>query len=157
MWGKLAMSTTIYKLLRMASSCSSEKMPRILSFESPTSGQRKPPSAAAAATTSSCEGYRSSPYPLVDRFITSCVNKGGVQGAIRRWSYFQQGTTILYTFRSKCKSLLINIKFFNGVLREVSGIWYQAQQMVWKYSESSQEQQHHVSLLTDHRTAYVYM
>lgn len=112
------MSTTIYKLLRMASSCSSEKMPRILSFESPTSGQRKPPSAAAAATTSSCEGYRSSPYPLVDRFITSCVNKGGVQGAIRRWSYFQQGTTILYTFRSKCKSLLINIKNSSTVSSE---------------------------------------
>lgn len=66
-------------------------MPRILSFESPTSGRRKPPSALAAAATSSCEGYSSSPYPLVDRFIIGCVDKGGVQGDIRRWSYFQQG------------------------------------------------------------------
>ena len=72
--------------------------PRILSFESLQSGRRKRrfhtdlPASVTATSASTCEeGYSSSPYPPVDSFITSCVTKGGIQGAIRRWSYFQQG------------------------------------------------------------------
>ena len=90
-------------------SSSYETAPRILSFEGPTKlgrGRRLQAhptttavvGAAAAGAggdmlseTSSVEGYSSSPYPLLDAFITSCVDKGGVRGAIRRWSYFQQG------------------------------------------------------------------
>ena len=36
-------------------------------------------------------GFSHSPFPLVDLFITSQLTKGGVQGSIRRWTYFPQG------------------------------------------------------------------
>ena len=40
------------------------------------------------------EGFSQSPYPSVDQFITSQLSKGGVQGAIRRWTFFPQGIII---------------------------------------------------------------
>ena len=36
-------------------------------------------------------GFGHSPYPLVDKFISSQVVRGGVQGSIRRWTHFPQG------------------------------------------------------------------
>ena len=35
--------------------------------------------------------YHPSPYPLVDQFITSQLFREGVQGHIRRWTWFTQG------------------------------------------------------------------
>ena len=37
-------------------------------------------------------GYEHSSYPDIDRFVLSIVNRGGVQGEIRKWVYFPQGT-----------------------------------------------------------------
>lgn len=42
------------------------------------------------------EGFSQSPYPSVDQFITSQLSKGGVQGAIRRWTFFPQGKCLVY-------------------------------------------------------------
>ncbi|XP_072113836.1 DNA-directed primase/polymerase protein isoform X5 [Mobula birostris] len=41
-------------------------------------------------------GYHCSPYPEIDNFITSQVNKGGVQGVLRRWNYFSSEELIVY-------------------------------------------------------------
>ena len=38
------------------------------------------------------ERFNHSPYPLVDQFVTSQLTRGGVQGSIRRWTFFPQGT-----------------------------------------------------------------
>ena len=41
---------------------------------------------------SSCQsGYEHSPYPQIDNFISQVINKGGVQGEVRRWVFFPQG------------------------------------------------------------------
>ena len=41
------------------------------------------------------EGRGPSPYTLVDQFITRQLNRGGVQGTIRRWTFFPQGMVVL--------------------------------------------------------------
>ncbi|XP_048381775.2 DNA-directed primase/polymerase protein isoform X1 [Stegostoma tigrinum] len=41
-------------------------------------------------------GYHCSPYPEIDNFITHQVNKGGIQGALRRWNYFSSEELIVY-------------------------------------------------------------
>ncbi|XP_065692230.2 DNA-directed primase/polymerase protein isoform X1 [Patagioenas fasciata] len=42
------------------------------------------------------EGYQDSPYPEVDNFVRSLVNKDGVQGGIRRWNYFSLEELLVY-------------------------------------------------------------
>ncbi|NXX83999.1 PRIPO protein, partial [Urocolius indicus] len=42
------------------------------------------------------EGYQDSPYPEIDSFVRSLVNKDGVQGGIRRWNYFSQEEILVY-------------------------------------------------------------
>ena len=42
------------------------------------------------------EGYRASPFPKLDEFIKTQINKGGVQGVIRRWIHFQSSNLMLY-------------------------------------------------------------
>uniref|UniRef100_A0A7M4DVC7 DNA-directed primase/polymerase protein n=1 Tax=Crocodylus porosus TaxID=8502 RepID=A0A7M4DVC7_CROPO len=42
------------------------------------------------------EGYQYSPYPEVDRFVLSLVNKDGVQGGIRHWNYFSLEELLVY-------------------------------------------------------------
>ena len=37
-------------------------------------------------------GHELSSYPAIDRFVLSVVNRGGVQGEIRKWAHFAQGT-----------------------------------------------------------------
>lgn len=49
-----------------------------------------PSSSTAEAETAT--GFSHSPFPSVDVFITSQVARGGVQGSIRRWTYFPTGT-----------------------------------------------------------------
>ena len=100
----------------LTSHCSFESSLRILDFPSSTSSatslsqgdilrqSRKRPhdsvdSIPAALTTGSgaavpsagTEGTGASPYPSVDQFITGQLNKGGVQGSIRRWTFFPIG------------------------------------------------------------------
>ncbi|XP_064305697.1 DNA-directed primase/polymerase protein isoform X2 [Phalacrocorax carbo] len=42
------------------------------------------------------EGYQDSPYPEIDYFVRSLVNKDGVQGGIRRWNYFSLEEILVY-------------------------------------------------------------
>ena len=42
------------------------------------------------------QGYDHSPHPEVDHFIEGVIGQGGVQGYIRRWSYFSQGALLVY-------------------------------------------------------------
>ncbi|XP_076192546.1 DNA-directed primase/polymerase protein isoform X2 [Aptenodytes patagonicus] len=44
----------------------------------------------------SMEGYQDSPYPEIDYFVRSLVNKDGVQGGIRRWNYFSLEEILVY-------------------------------------------------------------
>ncbi|XP_064005047.1 DNA-directed primase/polymerase protein [Pogoniulus pusillus] len=44
----------------------------------------------------SMEGYQVSPYPEIDSFVHSLVNKDGVQGGIRRWNYFSLEEILVY-------------------------------------------------------------
>ncbi|XP_061439828.1 DNA-directed primase/polymerase protein isoform X4 [Rhineura floridana] len=41
-------------------------------------------------------GYHCSPYPEIDNFVLSLVSKDGVQGEIRRWSYFSLEQLLVY-------------------------------------------------------------
>lgn len=41
-------------------------------------------------------GYQDSPYPEIDCFVRSLVNKDGVQGGIRRWNYFSPDEILVY-------------------------------------------------------------
>ena len=42
------------------------------------------------------EGYRSSPYPRIDEFMLTQINKGGAKGIIRRWIHFVNSNMLLY-------------------------------------------------------------
>ncbi|XP_021398462.1 DNA-directed primase/polymerase protein isoform X2 [Lonchura striata] len=42
------------------------------------------------------EGYQGSPYPEIDNFVHSLVNKDGLQGGIRQWSYFSLKELLIY-------------------------------------------------------------
>ncbi|XP_029773206.1 DNA-directed primase/polymerase protein [Suricata suricatta] len=42
------------------------------------------------------EGFHCSPYPEIDQFVLSLVNKNGIQGGIRRWSYFFPEQLLVY-------------------------------------------------------------
>ncbi|KAM5264242.1 DNA-directed primase/polymerase protein isoform 2-T2 [Ctenodactylus gundi] len=42
------------------------------------------------------EGFQSSPYPEVDHFVLSLVNKDDVKGGIRRWNYFFPEELLVY-------------------------------------------------------------
>ncbi|XP_054679842.1 DNA-directed primase/polymerase protein isoform X2 [Grus americana] len=44
----------------------------------------------------SMEGYQDSPYPEIDYFVRSLVNKDGVQGRIRQWNYFFLEEILVY-------------------------------------------------------------
>ncbi|XP_038661601.1 DNA-directed primase/polymerase protein isoform X3 [Scyliorhinus canicula] len=46
--------------------------------------------------TDTMVGYNCSPYPEIDSFITSQVNRGGIQGVLRRWNYFASEELIVY-------------------------------------------------------------
>ncbi|XP_024784336.1 DNA-directed primase/polymerase protein isoform X5 [Pan paniscus] len=42
------------------------------------------------------EGFQCSPYPEVDHFVLSLVNKDGIKGGIRRWNYFFPEELLVY-------------------------------------------------------------
>ncbi|XP_025240430.1 DNA-directed primase/polymerase protein isoform X7 [Theropithecus gelada] len=41
-------------------------------------------------------GFQCSPYPEVDHFVLSLVNKDGIKGGIRRWNYFFPEELLVY-------------------------------------------------------------
>ncbi|NXI23279.1 PRIPO protein, partial [Sterrhoptilus dennistouni] len=50
----------------------------------------------AFGLTDPMEGYQGSPYPEIDNFVRSLVNKDGLQGGIRQWSYFSLKELLIY-------------------------------------------------------------
>ncbi|XP_037687026.1 DNA-directed primase/polymerase protein isoform X3 [Choloepus didactylus] len=42
------------------------------------------------------EGFQCSPYPEIDHFVLSLVNKNGIEGGIRRWNYFFPEELLVY-------------------------------------------------------------
>ncbi|NWR53503.1 PRIPO protein, partial [Regulus satrapa] len=50
----------------------------------------------AFGLTDPTEGYQGSPYPEIDNFVRSLVNKDGLQGGIRQWSYFSLKELLIY-------------------------------------------------------------
>ncbi|NXP16694.1 PRIPO protein, partial [Scytalopus superciliaris] len=46
--------------------------------------------------TDSMEGCQGSPYPEIDHFVCSLVNKDGLQGGIRQWNYFSLKEMLVY-------------------------------------------------------------
>ncbi|XP_003205563.1 DNA-directed primase/polymerase protein isoform X1 [Meleagris gallopavo] len=48
------------------------------------------------STRESMEGYQDSPYPEIDCFVRSLINKDGVQGGIRQWNYFSGEEILVY-------------------------------------------------------------
>ncbi|XP_009909170.2 DNA-directed primase/polymerase protein [Dryobates pubescens] len=53
-------------------------------------------SKTARSSRDSMEGYQDSPYPEIDSFVRSLVNKDGVQGGIRQWNYFSLEEILVY-------------------------------------------------------------
>ncbi|NXS33643.1 PRIPO protein, partial [Pomatostomus ruficeps] len=50
----------------------------------------------AFGSTDPMEGYQGSPYPEIDNFVSTLVNKDGLQGGIRQWSYFSLKELLIY-------------------------------------------------------------
>eukprot|EP00076_Gallus_gallus_P039860 XP_025005398.1 DNA-directed primase/polymerase protein isoform X2 [Gallus gallus] len=48
------------------------------------------------STREPMEGYQESPYPEIDCFVRSLINKDGVQGGIRQWNYFSGEEILVY-------------------------------------------------------------
>ncbi|XP_078252804.1 DNA-directed primase/polymerase protein isoform X2 [Rhinoraja longicauda] len=74
-------------------------------------------------------GYHCSPYPEIDMFIIGQINKGGVQGALRRWNYFSSEELMVYDISNNhwCENIgrahrSNNIMIVVDLKREV---WYQ--------------------------------
>uniref|UniRef100_F6WJQ1 DNA-directed primase/polymerase protein n=1 Tax=Ornithorhynchus anatinus TaxID=9258 RepID=F6WJQ1_ORNAN len=70
---------------------------RVLTCDPPEDKERKTPhrtsSGPPAATVG---GSCASPYPELDEFVLSLVDKGGVKGGIRRWNYFFPEELLVY-------------------------------------------------------------
>ncbi|XP_025240426.1 DNA-directed primase/polymerase protein isoform X4 [Theropithecus gelada] len=47
-------------------------------------------------TSETIGGFQCSPYPEVDHFVLSLVNKDGIKGGIRRWNYFFPEELLVY-------------------------------------------------------------
>ncbi|XP_031568860.1 DNA-directed primase/polymerase protein-like [Actinia tenebrosa] len=74
---------------------------KVLTFESETAkaGKRSRPSSTGhpeQPVETLPSGYQHSPFPQIDDFILTVINKGGVQGKIRRWVYFAQGKVLMF-------------------------------------------------------------
>ncbi|XP_075842862.1 DNA-directed primase/polymerase protein [Microtus pennsylvanicus] len=51
---------------------------------------------STGASAESIEGFQCSPYPEVDQFVISLVNKHAIKGGIRRWNYFFPEELMVY-------------------------------------------------------------
>ncbi|XP_040098983.1 DNA-directed primase/polymerase protein isoform X2 [Oryx dammah] len=68
---------------------------RILTCDTPQSNQRIP-CFSRTSSSETIEGFQCSPYPEVDQFVLSLVNKNGIKGGIRRWNYFFPEELLVY-------------------------------------------------------------
>ncbi|KAM8787262.1 DNA-directed primase/polymerase protein [Rhynchonycteris naso] len=51
---------------------------------------------STSTSVENIEGFQGSPYPEIDQFVLSLVNKNGVKGGIRRWNYFFPEELLVY-------------------------------------------------------------
>ncbi|XP_025135942.3 DNA-directed primase/polymerase protein isoform X6 [Bubalus bubalis] len=68
---------------------------RILTCDIPQSKQRVQ-CFSRTSTSETIEGFQCSPYPEIDQFVLSLVNKNGIKGGIRRWNYFFPEELLVY-------------------------------------------------------------
>ncbi|XP_061260145.1 DNA-directed primase/polymerase protein isoform X2 [Bos javanicus] len=68
---------------------------RILTCDVPQSKQRVQ-CFSPTGTSETIEGFQCSPYPEIDQFVLSLVNKNGIKGGIRRWNYFFPEELLVY-------------------------------------------------------------
>ncbi|XP_004682561.1 PREDICTED: DNA-directed primase/polymerase protein [Condylura cristata] len=70
---------------------------RILTSDTPQIKQKGVEHCNSANTSvESIEGFQCSPYPEIDQFVLSLVNKNGIKGGIRRWNYFFPEELLVY-------------------------------------------------------------
>ncbi|XP_060990736.1 DNA-directed primase/polymerase protein isoform X4 [Dama dama] len=69
---------------------------RILTCDIPQSKQRIQCLNPTSTSVETIEGFQCSPYPEIDQFVLSLVNKNGIKGGIRRWNYFFPEELLVY-------------------------------------------------------------
>uniref|UniRef100_A0A4W2C0Y0 DNA-directed primase/polymerase protein n=1 Tax=Bos indicus x Bos taurus TaxID=30522 RepID=A0A4W2C0Y0_BOBOX len=69
---------------------------RILTCDVPQSKQRVQCFSRTGTSVEAIEGFQCSPYPEIDQFVLSLVNKNGIKGGIRRWNYFFPEELLVY-------------------------------------------------------------
>ncbi|XP_015999474.2 DNA-directed primase/polymerase protein isoform X2 [Rousettus aegyptiacus] len=51
---------------------------------------------STSTSVENIEGFQGSPYPEIDEFVLSLVNKNGIKGGIRHWNYFFPEELLVY-------------------------------------------------------------
>ncbi|XP_077618225.1 DNA-directed primase/polymerase protein isoform X2 [Crocuta crocuta] len=69
---------------------------RILTCDTSQNKEKRIEYFNSTSTKENVEGFHCSPYPEIDQFVLSLVNKNGIQGGIRRWSYFFLEELLVY-------------------------------------------------------------
>ncbi|XP_065452840.1 DNA-directed primase/polymerase protein isoform X5 [Chrysemys picta bellii] len=72
---------------------------RALTCDNPEGKEKMPKQTdrrVASSTSDPIEGYQYSPYPEIDCFVLSLVNKEDNHGGIRRWNYFSLEELLVY-------------------------------------------------------------
>ncbi|XP_052018453.1 DNA-directed primase/polymerase protein isoform X2 [Apodemus sylvaticus] len=70
---------------------------RILTCDPPQTKRKRAECLNSTGTpVESIEGFQGSPYPEVDQFVLSLVNKHDIKGGIRRWNYFFPEELLVY-------------------------------------------------------------
>ncbi|XP_072480103.1 DNA-directed primase/polymerase protein isoform X3 [Notamacropus eugenii] len=70
---------------------------RILTCDVPLSKQKRTECFNSGCTrVGSSEGFQCSPYPEIDNFVLTLVNKNGIKGGIRCWNYFFPEELLVY-------------------------------------------------------------
>ncbi|XP_039738581.1 DNA-directed primase/polymerase protein isoform X3 [Pteropus medius] len=71
---------------------------RILTCDTSQENKQKQVEYFSSTSTSveNIEGFQGSPYPEVDEFVLSLVNKNGIKGGIRHWNYFFPEELLVY-------------------------------------------------------------
>uniref|UniRef100_A0A8C9DUN2 DNA-directed primase/polymerase protein n=1 Tax=Prolemur simus TaxID=1328070 RepID=A0A8C9DUN2_PROSS len=69
---------------------------KILTCDVPQNKRKGAEYCNSNSTSETIEGFQCSPYPEVDHFVLSLVNKNGIKGGIRRWNYFFPEELLVY-------------------------------------------------------------
>ncbi|XP_062933270.1 DNA-directed primase/polymerase protein isoform X2 [Cynocephalus volans] len=69
---------------------------RILTCDISQNKGKRVESFNSTSSSEMTDGFQCSPYPEVDRFVLSLVNRNGIKGGIRRWNYFFLEELLVY-------------------------------------------------------------